>query len=208
MTLQIFHPSLTLGAERSSGDVGRIFDGEIDGDPVVVKVASAPANNFLIENERKVLRLLTEGNVFNPDIVPELAQIDRIRYAAYMPTLVDVDIKAEDSGSALAANAFKPLDGLYPLSQIVTDLGPLHAKDVAWMWRRVLVALGFVHSQGFVHAAIYPEHIMIQPEQHGVVLIDWCYARPLDTPAHAYISRPPMRRRLRRRRSLKRLVTL
>ena len=52
-------------------------------------------------------------------------------------------------------------------------LDPLH---MAWVWRRVLYALGYAHSLGVVHGAMVAPHIMVHPEQHGVVLIDWVYA--------------------------------
>src|SRR6516164_8396933 len=47
---------------------------------------------------------------------------------------------------------------------------------MAWMWRRLLVALGFAHRCGLVHGAVLPEHVLIQPHDHGLVLIDWAYA--------------------------------
>jgi hypothetical protein len=27
-----------------------------------------------------------------------------------------------------------------------------------------------------VHGAVLPEHVLIQPAEHGLVLVDWCYA--------------------------------
>jgi serine/threonine protein kinase len=53
----------------------------------------------------------------------------------------------------------------------------LHPKDAAWMWRRLLFAVGYAHSAGVVHGAIVPEHVIIEPEQHGLALIDWCYSK-------------------------------
>ena len=47
---------------------------------------------------------------------------------------------------------------------------------MAWMWRRLLIALGFAHTCGMIHGAVLPSHVLIQPEQHGLVLIDWSYA--------------------------------
>ncbi len=47
---------------------------------------------------------------------------------------------------------------------------------MAWMWRRLLFVLGYVHRRGIVHGAVLPAHVMILPAQHGLVLVDWCYS--------------------------------
>ena len=44
------------------------------------------------------------------------------------------------------------------------------------MWRRLLVALGTAHRAGVVHGAGLPDHVLIEPDEHGVVLVVWCYA--------------------------------
>ena len=41
---------------------------------------------------------------------------------------------------------------------------------MAWMWRRILVALGFAHVNGIIHGAVLPANILIQPEEHGLML--------------------------------------
>ncbi|WP_433478204.1 hypothetical protein ACQPZP_14905 [Spirillospora sp. CA-142024] len=46
------------------------------------------------------------------------------------------------------------------------------------MWRRLLVALGFAHRAGVLHGAVLPDHVLIHPEKHGLVLVDWCYSVP------------------------------
>ena len=44
------------------------------------------------------------------------------------------------------------------------------------MWRRLLVGLGWAHRAGVVHGAVLPEHVLIHPAEHGLVLVDWCYS--------------------------------
>ena len=44
------------------------------------------------------------------------------------------------------------------------------------MWRRLLVAVGAAHRAGVIHGAVLPEHVMIHPAEHGLVLVDWCYS--------------------------------
>lgn len=52
----------------------------------------------------------------------------------------------------------------------------LDYRDVAWMFKRLLEGLGFVHAQGIVHGALLPPHVMVHPTDHGAKIIDWSYA--------------------------------
>jgi aminoglycoside phosphotransferase (APT) family kinase protein len=63
------------------------------------------------------------------------------------------------------------LNGFVPLSRITTAVDP---RDATWMWRRLLVGLGWVHRAGVVHGAIVEDHVLIHPGEHG--LVDWCYS--------------------------------
>jgi serine/threonine protein kinase len=55
-----------------------------------------------------------------------------------------------------------------------SGLDPRHA---VWIWRRMLEVLGFVHSHGWSHGDIRPEHALVHPQDHGVRLIGWASAR-------------------------------
>ena len=44
-------------------------------------------------------------------------------------------------------------------------------RDVAWMWRRLLVALGLAHRAGVVHGAVLPEHVLISRPSTA-----WCWS--------------------------------
>lgn len=45
-----------------------------------------------------------------------------------------------------------------------------------WMWRRILEVLSFVHSSGFVHGAVLPQHLLVQENDHGVRLVGYSCA--------------------------------
>lgn len=108
----------------------------------------------------------------------------------FLPRLIDhfLDDNAGD------VNAYEYLDGWYTLNE-VRDVYPdgVHARDMAWMFRRVLAAAGFVGRLGVTHGAIIPEHVMIHPEQHGLKLIGWPHAvsqdpyEDFERPAAGYI---------------------
>jgi serine/threonine protein kinase len=50
-------------------------------------------------------------------------------------------------------------------------------RHSVWIWRRMLAILGLVHSQGWSHGDVRPEHALIHPRDHGVRLIGWASAR-------------------------------
>ena len=58
-------------------------------------------------------------------------------------------------------------------------------RHVVWMWRRVLETLAFVHRAGWSHGDIAPEHLLVDPDQHGIRLIGWAQAafRSADLPS-------------------------
>lgn len=57
--------------------------------------------------------------------------------------------------------------------QLGSGLDPRHT---AWMLRRLLELLAWVHASGFVHGAIAPEHVLINARDHGAMLLGWSRA--------------------------------
>lgn len=51
------------------------------------------------------------------------------------------------------------------------------ARHVVWMWRRVLEVLGHVHADGWAHTRLAPEHLLVHPADHGILVIGWSQAR-------------------------------
>jgi hypothetical protein len=54
--------------------------------------------------------------------------------------------------------------------------GGIDARHVVWMWRRVLEVLAYLHDGGWAHGAIHPDHLLVHPRDHGVLLIGWADA--------------------------------
>lgn len=130
----------------------------------LLKVSRDPADNDLIEREARALaRIAARG--------------DR-RLAAYFPELItSVRVPGSSPGAAHHGHVFAALDGFVTLARVRAAFpGGVHPADAAWMWRRLLVAIGGAHRAGVIHGAVLPEHVMIHPAEHGLVLIDWCYS--------------------------------
>jgi hypothetical protein len=109
-------------------------------------------------------------------------------------------------GKIRRANLLKPLDGFYTLEQVRATPAyrdGIDPRDAAWMWRRLLAALGAAHQQGIIHGAVLPGNVMICPDQvtggppeaatrptrHGLVLADWCYSATGDQKIPAVVRR-------------------
>jgi hypothetical protein len=53
----------------------------------------------------------------------------------------------------------------------------IEPKHVWWIYRRLLLTLWMGHLHGYVHGAVTPDHVLIYPKEHGLVLLDWtCHA--------------------------------
>ena len=53
-------------------------------------------------------------------------------------------------------------------------IDPRHA---VWIWRRMLDTLHFIHAQSWCHGDVRPDHALVNPEDHGILLIGWAAAK-------------------------------
>lgn len=167
------HASYVLGEQVGADDVADEFSAFANGRMLTVQIARDPADNDLVERQAEALRPLRD-----PDAV-------EARLNPYVPELVDLFTVPGDAG-ARAAAAFAALDGFVSLRQIRAAYPDgVHWRDMAWMFRRILVAAGFAHANGFVHGAVVPEHVWIHPTDHGLVLRQWIYHAPIGDPLAA-----------------------
>ena len=150
-----------LRRPRYAGDLSDLYDAGADR---LVKIPRDPTNNDLMEREARALRRLADRG--DPRLLP------------YVPRLVDSLHHVDPATGALRrVNVVATVPRLRSLAELRRAFPHgLDARDVAWMWRRLLVAVGFAHRAGVVHGAVLPDHVLIEPDEHGVVLVDWCYA--------------------------------
>lgn len=130
-----------------------------------LKMPRSPANSDLVVNEIEALKQLKEG-VSEP-------------YQMYHPTTVDSFLHQDKTnGKRRRAIITEHLDGFISLRDVL-DAYPtgISGRHVAWIARRLWVAMDTAHVAGRVHGAVFPEHVMIHPTMHGVVLVDWSYSQ-------------------------------
>jgi hypothetical protein len=131
----------------------------------ILKVPLRPEDNDLLSNEARILGQLRviDGYEKRRHFVSQL--VDAFAY------------QEQASGILRQVNVFSYVEGLYTLKE-VREAYPqgIDARDMAWIWRRLLVALGFAHANAVIHGGVLPTHVLLHPRLHGVVLTDWSCA--------------------------------
>lgn len=125
----------------------------------------SPKDSDLVRQAASALKTLrtSERSAFFPELVETFRH--RTREGAQRQALVVRDLPLGRWYSLAEVRAAYP-DGLDP-------------RDMAWMYRRLLAALSFAHAEGLVHGAVVPERVLIQPEEHGLVLDRWELSCPV-----------------------------
>jgi serine/threonine protein kinase len=149
--------------------------GEVEG---CLKIARDARTNSLIKNEATILRRLHDRD-------------DDHKFGAFMPSIVESLAYVDEPGSpAREANvlrlhpAIRVIDEVYTLEEVpASRKTPVTDQDMAWIWRRLLNILGYIHTQGFVHGAVVPAHVLIEPRDHKLCLIDYCAASAISNAA-------------------------
>lgn len=148
------------GSLVAEGDIANLYQ-DARG---LLKIARDPADNDLIDRELAALtQLRARGDARLLAYIPRLAGSERQRDPA--------------TGTVRRATILDRLDGFVSLGEVSRAYpAGLDPRDAAWIWRRLLVALGVAHRAGVIHGAVLPPHVMIHPADHGLVLVDWCYS--------------------------------
>ncbi len=114
---------------------------------------------------------LKHGHFISPQdeklLMEEAAAIWDLRHYS-LPTMRDF-FKIED-GSPVLVMSYVP--GLN-LEQIVSKVGGLDSEHVCWIAERCLSALKYLHYNGVVHGDVKPRNIIVQPDTHTIVLVDF-----------------------------------
>ena len=162
-------------AAAFQGDFCTVYRGAHASQSVAVKVARKARDNDLLFGERAALRRIEE-------------RVDK-RYHPFFPGLLDGFVYQDGPREQRATNVLSWVSGAYTLEEIRREyVAGVDPKDVAWMWRRLLLALGAAHRVGMVHGAALPPHVCVLPAEHGLVLLGWTCAVEAGCPIPAISS--------------------
>lgn len=164
VTIATARATYRVGARVGRDELADYLDADADRTKVLLKVARRPSDNDLLAREVEALR--------------RAAAAAGPGHRAYLPRVRDAFTHRDrDTGADRAVTVFDRLDGFVTLAAVRDAFpGGLDGRDAAWMWRRLLVAIGVAHRAGVVHGAVLPAHVLIEPDQHGLVLVGWAYA--------------------------------
>ncbi len=155
----------TLLRRLAAGEVADVHLATAGGNDYVLKIARRRGGASLLDTERTAL-------------VGLLTAAGNVHYAKYFPTLAESFLSSDKSGKRVNVFTWQP--GLFTAEQVrQRHEAGLDGRHLAWFFKRLLTALGFAHRCGWIHGAVLPSHTLIQPEEHGIVLVGWGHATPL-----------------------------
>ena len=190
---------LLLNRVVGEGTFATVYEAEYEGytdGAAFAKIARDTADNDLLMREQSTLRLLHEAH---PDASVEAFLL---RQRTYIPqTLTAFSVAEADGGKRRGTVLSVPTGRCFTIetlrkSKFPNGVEPRHAH---WIFRRLLLTLWMAHLQGHIHGAVTPDHVLVYPEEHGIVLLDWtCAAKigeeyvPAINPAFAAYCPPEM----------------
>jgi serine/threonine protein kinase len=154
----------TVGAKIAEGDTCDLY--ECTDQAAVLKICRKTSDNDLMDAERTAL-----DAIYPPGTKEE-------KFYRYLPHIVaGFEWRGHRAHVLPIFRDYVSLDAVLKAYPKGIDF-----RDWAWMFRRTLEGIGFVHQKGFVHGSLIPAHILVHPVNHGARLIDWCYSKPLGDP--------------------------
>lgn len=99
-------------------------------------------------------------------------------FTTRLPPLVSRGDARFSDGQRRPALVFRALPGFEATLADVRDAYPegVDARHAVWMWRRVLELLGWVHRNGWAHGNVSPAQVVLDPREHGAILVGWSHA--------------------------------
>ncbi len=147
-----------------AGDICDVYAAQSGTQAVMLKIARSPTSRDLLDREAESLRLLA-------------IRMKGERLRAHLPTLIDAVTIDDGSGTWRRCNVLRREHGTASLAAVLRRYpAGIAPTDAAWVFNRILAALAITHEQGLVHGAVLPVHVLIRPEDHNGILIDWCYS--------------------------------
>ena len=155
------------------GDLCDLYPATADQQLVLLKVVRSAHNNDLMQWEAQVLQRLARTLA---------GQAVR----AHFPTLIEPLQLRDVAGVQRQVNVLAYENDYVTLAEIMRCYpAGIDAADAAWIFNRILAALGVIHQLDLVHGAVTPDHVLVRLHDHNGLLVDWCYSVPMGEPLKA-----------------------
>lgn len=153
-----------------SGDISQVYLAQRIG-PLpflaTLKLSSAPSAAALYQREAKVLRELqgSQGNAADA------------YFSQRLPVVIAQGVV--ESNRTQHALVLRHPNGFWGSLAALNERFPqgIDPRHAVWIWRRMLEVLSYIHSRGWAHGEIRPDHALVNPHDHGVFIIGWASAK-------------------------------
>jgi len=165
IVVEIKKKRYVLGDVLYSGDVADLYACSWGADDRgLFKIVKNAGDNDLVENEGRILEKLG------------MAEDHAESVYKLFPRLHDSFTLKGKSGSrrVLIIGHYSNHLSLAEIIEAYPD--GVDFRDAAWMWKRMLFAVGHAHRRGIMHGGITPDHVLVHPTEHGAKILDWTSA--------------------------------
>jgi len=151
--------------------------GDDDGCKLLAAVSCGPAP------ERVTIKLARDARhalAAEADVLQRLQQLELPSSAYFSQRLPQpVAFGATDADAHDALVLRQPVGYWGTLADVQAHHpdGLRDARHVVWLWRRALEVLAYAHGAGWTHGDLRPSHWLVNPGDHGVLLVGWGMAR-------------------------------
>ena len=146
-----------LDTETAEVYAGSILINGKYGKKVIAKIASKKENNRYLENEIRVLRILSEE------------QKSQVKH--YPPE--NKTFKMSDGRLGLVMEYHADFYSLEEVKDSEKWKNGIPEKHMVWMLNRALSGIGYAHSRNTIHRNLNPQNVIIRPRDHNLVFTNW-----------------------------------
>lgn len=146
---------------------------EPEGEGVVLKLVRPGSEPGSLAREAEALRALQRSEAAG-----------YAHFTQRLPQVVAHGLAEGPGGRGREALALRRVPGVWGSLAALGARRPggVEPRHAVWMWRRVLEVLAFVHESGWRHGDLAPDHLLVLPEDHGVLLVGWSRAHEARDP--------------------------
>jgi len=151
----------------ANGDISDVYTGQQARWPTelaVVKLLRDPKDINLFDNEWNALQTLHRSNAPGADT-----------FTMLIPQPILHGNISDGSHKGKRINIYRWMSGFFYTFEEVLQAYPqgINPRASIWIWRRILEVLSFVHNSGMVHGAVLPSHLLVQENEHGILLVGY-----------------------------------
>ncbi len=166
------------------GGTAGIFRGTCDGRKlgdrrnIIFKIAHRETDADLMHRESKFLTRIRD---YHKTLSDEMAFVSRL-VPNYHESFIILDGGVKKTANVFFCDEEFPT-GWYTAEEIHQAYPRgISTRIAAFIFNRGLQALGSAHKCGWIHGGVTPQHLLVHPESHLGMIVDWTNATELGSP--------------------------